>query len=174
MDRVERTPSSAAFDLDFVRSVRCPKCMDRPWKSGASAPRKPWREERGFSCRLANRYPSRIRPWNPTLDTERQGRGTRQKAQPCRRRAKRERSRRKLRLGTCPAGQDSTDKATDLLLPRQPNHRRGSDRGLLGECACPLALALLLPFVLSMRCGLTAEQCRCDAPCGADTLVRCL
>jgi len=48
MDRVERTLLSAAFDLDFVRSVGCPN-VGRPWKSGASAPRKPWKEERGFS-----------------------------------------------------------------------------------------------------------------------------
>src|SRR5271154_3123946 len=41
IDRVERTLLSSAFDLDLVRSVGCPKCVSRPWKSGASAPRKP-------------------------------------------------------------------------------------------------------------------------------------
>ncbi len=53
MDRVERTLLSAAFNLDFVRSVECPN-VERPWKSGASAPLNPWVEERGFQPRLAH------------------------------------------------------------------------------------------------------------------------
>ena len=34
---VERTLPPAAFDVDFARTLECPKCVSRPWKSGALA-----------------------------------------------------------------------------------------------------------------------------------------
>jgi hypothetical protein len=41
--------------------------VGRPWKSGASAPRKPWGEETGFNPAQPAENPNRTRPWNPTL-----------------------------------------------------------------------------------------------------------